>query len=104
MQHFGEVFVAEIYARGGIVVGGVKRAEGSRETMGFTRRFFWYFSFAVERKVRTFPFQSLRPFGAPPPSSLSASLTSLLAEESLALYTREALDSTTQQYPYLQTV
>ena len=29
MPHFGEVFSAEIYARGGIVVGGVKRAEGS---------------------------------------------------------------------------
>ena len=53
MLHLDEVFSAEIYARGGIVVGGVKRAEGSRETMGFTRRFFWYFSFADERKVRT---------------------------------------------------
>ena len=55
MLHFGEVFSVEIYARGGIVVGILKRAEGSRETMGFTRRFFWYFSFAIERKVRTFP-------------------------------------------------
>ena len=55
MQHFGEVFAAEIYARNGIVVGGVKRAEGSRETMGFTRRFLWYFLFADEKKVRTFP-------------------------------------------------
>ena len=53
MLHFGEVFSVEIYARGGIVVGGVKRAEGSCETMGFTWRFFWYFSFAIERKVRT---------------------------------------------------
>ena len=29
MLHFGEVFSVEIYARGGIVVGGVKRAEGN---------------------------------------------------------------------------
>ena len=55
MQHFGEVLSAEIYARDGIVIEGVKRVEGSRETMGVARRFFWYFSFAVERKVPTFP-------------------------------------------------
>ena len=55
MLHFGEVFSVEIYARGGIVVGGVKRAEGSRETMGFTRRFLSHFLFAVEKKVKTFP-------------------------------------------------
>ena len=55
MLHLDEVFAAEIYARDGIVVGGVKRAEGSFETMGFKWRFFWYFSFAIERKVRTFP-------------------------------------------------
>ena len=55
MLHLGEVTTAEIYARDGIVVGEYQRVEGSRETMGFTRRFFWYFSFAVERKVRTFP-------------------------------------------------
>ena len=54
MLHFGEVFSAEIYARDGFVVGVVKRAEGSFETMGFKWRFFWYFSFAIERKVRTF--------------------------------------------------
>ena len=55
MLHLDEVFAAEIYARNAIVVGDVKRAEGSFETMGFKWRFFWYFSFAIERKVRTFP-------------------------------------------------
>ena len=54
MLHLDEVFSAEIYARDTIVVGRPHRVEGSRETMGFTRRFFWYFSFADERKVRTF--------------------------------------------------
>ena len=55
MLHLDEVFTAEIYARDGVGVGILKRAEGSRETMGFTRRFFWYFSFADKRKVQTFP-------------------------------------------------
>ena len=55
MLHLDEIFCAEIYARSGIVVGVVKRVEGSRETMGFTRRFLWYFLFADEKKVRTFP-------------------------------------------------
>ena len=60
MQHFGEVFSEEIYARETIVVGRPRRVEGSRETMGFTRRFLSHFLFAVEKKVQTFPFQSLR--------------------------------------------
>ena len=55
MQHLDEVFSAEIYARETIVVGEAERVEGSLETMGFKRRFFWYFSFADERKVQTFP-------------------------------------------------
>ena len=58
MLHLDEVFSAEIYARDGIVVGEAERVEGSLETMGFKRRFFWYFSFADERKVRTFPCQT----------------------------------------------
>ena len=59
MLHFGEIFSAEIYARNAIVVGDVKRVEGSRETMGFTRRFLWYFLFADEKKVRTFRVKGL---------------------------------------------
>ena len=54
MQQLDEVFSAEIYARDGIVVGGVKRAEGSLEPMGFKRRFLSHFLFAVEKKVQTF--------------------------------------------------
>ena len=60
MLHLSEVIAAEIYARDGIVVLCSEAREGSLETMGFKRRFFWYFSFADERKVRTFPCQSLR--------------------------------------------
>ena len=46
----------------------VKRVEGSHETMGFVRRFLSHFLFAVEKKVQTFPYQSLRlPYGQPPP-------------------------------------
>ena len=59
MLHLDEVFAAEIYARNAIVVGDVKRVEGSRETMGFTRRFLWYFLFADEKKVRTFRVKGL---------------------------------------------
>ena len=40
----------EIYARGGIGVGGVKRAEGSFETMGFKWRFFLPFFSLLKRK------------------------------------------------------
>ena len=54
MLHLDEVFAAEIYARNAIVVGDVGRVEGSRETMGFTRRFLSHFLFAVEKKVQTF--------------------------------------------------
>ena len=50
MLHFGEVLKEEIYARGGIVVGGVKRAEGSFETMGFKWRFFLPFFSLLKRK------------------------------------------------------
>ena len=55
MQHLDEVITAEIYARVGVVVGVVKRVEGSLETMGFKRRFLSHFLFAVEKKVQTFP-------------------------------------------------
>ena len=55
MLHLGEVTAAEIYARRAIIMGVVPRVEGSFETMGFKRRFFWYFSFADESKVRPFP-------------------------------------------------
>jgi len=55
MQHLDEVFSAEIYARDALFAGEVKRVEGSLETMGFKRRFLWYFLFADEKKVPTFP-------------------------------------------------
>ena len=55
MQHLDEVITAEIYARVGVVVGVVKRVEGSHETMGFVRRFLSHFLFAVEKKVQIFP-------------------------------------------------
>jgi len=55
MLHLDEVFAAEIYARGGSVVGRHQRVEGSLETMGFKRRFLSHFLFAVEKKVQTFP-------------------------------------------------
>ena len=55
MLHLDEVFSAEIYARDGSVVGGVKRVEGSLETMGFKGCFLSHFLFAVEKKVQTFP-------------------------------------------------
>ena len=50
MLHLGEVFRADIYARGGIVVGRLKRAEGSFETMGFKWRFFLPFFSLLKRK------------------------------------------------------
>ena len=65
--------------------------EGSFETMGFKWRFFWYFSFAIERKVRTFRVKglSLRQkssiFATSSLLSVTLRVTSLLAEESLAL-------------------
>ena len=58
MLHFGEVFSAEIYARDVCSRGYPQRVEGSFETMGFTRRFLWYFLFADEKKVRTFPLRA----------------------------------------------
>ena len=44
--------------------GEIEAREGSRETMGFTRRFLWYFLFADEKKVRTFPLRAddIRPY------------------------------------------
>ena len=55
MLHLDEVFSAEIYAKDALFAGEVKRVEGSRETMGFVGCFLWYFLFADEKKVRTFP-------------------------------------------------
>ena len=55
MPNLDEVFTAEIYARDTAIILCIEAREGSRETMGFAWRFFWYFSFAIERKVRTFP-------------------------------------------------
>ena len=55
MLHLDEVFSAEIYAKDALFAGEVKRVEGSLETMGFKWRFLWYFLFADEKKVPTFP-------------------------------------------------
>ena len=45
----------EIYARNAIDALCIEARKGSFETMGFKRRFLWYFLFADEKKVRTFP-------------------------------------------------
>ena len=50
MLHFGEVFSAEIYARGGCSRGYHQRVEGSLETMGFKWRFFLPFFSLLKRK------------------------------------------------------
>ena len=50
MLHLDEVFCVEIYARDGSVVGRLKRAEGSFETMGFKWRFFLPFFSLLKRK------------------------------------------------------
>ena len=71
MLHFGEVFSAEIYARGGIVVGGVKRAEGSFETMGFKWRFFLPFFSLLKRKGKH---SAPRGEGTPPYNKTDSSL------------------------------
>ena len=55
MQHLGEVFCAEIYARDTATVHRNEAREGSLETMGFKRRFFWYFLFADEKKSTNTP-------------------------------------------------
>ena len=53
MPHLSEVTTAEIYARDPLTFLRNEAREGSFETMGFKRRFLWYFLFADEKKVRT---------------------------------------------------
>ena len=55
MLHLDEVFSVDIYARKVVVMGILKRAEGSLETIGFKGCFLSHFLFAVEKKVQTFP-------------------------------------------------
>ena len=98
MLHLDEIFCAEIYARDTATVHRNEAREGSLETMGFKRRFLSHFLFAVEKKVQTFPCQSLRHLLSQmppylPPLRLSFGQPPLPAGESLALYTREALVS-----------
>ena len=54
MLHLGEVWMEEIYARAGVGVGRLKRAEGSLETMGFKWRFFFPFFSLLKRKGKHF--------------------------------------------------
>jgi len=64
MLHLSEISMEEIYARDVCSRGYHQRAEGSFETMGFKWRFLWYFLFADEKKVRTFPLRAdgIRPY------------------------------------------
>ena len=54
MLHLGEVWMEEIYARDGVGVGRLKRAEGSLETMGLKWRFFLPFFSLLKRKGKHF--------------------------------------------------
>jgi len=93
MLHLIEINSAEIYARKTAVIDIPPAREGSLETMGFKRRFLWYFLFADEKKVRTFPKNnpsvSLREPAPSPLSVTACAVPPLPAGESLALYTRE---------------